>query len=136
MVVSKKIVIHFPKRLADQPIISRLVKQFDLEFNILKASITPAEEGLLVLELTGKQSEYEKGMQFLLKTGVEIQSLSQDVTRNEERCTSCGACITICPANAFVLDRKSRLVKFDNEKCVACGLCIKSCPPRAMEVHF
>ena len=136
MVVSKKIVIHFPKRLSDQPIISRLVKQFDLDFNILKASINPDQEGLLILELTGKQSEYDKGMEFLLKTGVEIQSLSQDVTRNEERCTSCGACITVCPASAFVLDRKNRLVAFDNEKCVACELCIKACPPRAMEVHF
>ena len=136
MVVSKKIVIHFPKRLSDQPIISRLVKQFDLDFNSLKASINPDQEGLLILELTGKQSEYDKGMEFLLKTGVEIQSLSQDVTRNEERCTSCGACITVCPASAFVLDRKNRLVAFDNEKCVACELCIKACPPRAMEVHF
>lgn len=136
MVVSRKIVIHFPKRLADQPIISRLIKQYDLEFNILKASITPAEEGLLVLELTGTQSEYDKGLKYLLKTGVEIQSLSQDFTRNEERCTSCGACITVCPSSAFELDKKTRLVKFNNEKCVACGLCIKACPPRAMEVHF
>jgi len=136
MVISRKIVIHFPKKLAGQPVISRLVKQYDLEFNILKASITPAEEGLLVLELTGEQSEYEKGIKFLTKTGVKIQSLSQDFTRNEERCTSCGACITICPAGAFELDKKARTVKFDNEKCVACGLCIKACPPRAMEVHF
>ena len=91
---------------------------------------------MLVLELRGEPNEYEKGVNFLLKAGVEIQPLSQDFTRNEERCTSCGACITICPSSAFELDSKTRLVKFDNEKCVACGLCIKACPPRAMEVHF
>lgn len=136
MVVSRKVVLHFPKRLADQPVICQLVRKYDLEFNILKASITPAEEGLLVLELKGEQNEYDKGVAFLVKTGVGIQPLSQDFTRNEERCTSCGACITICPSGAFALDRKTRLVKFDNEKCVACGLCIKACPPRAMEVHI
>jgi hypothetical protein len=37
----------------ERPIIYRLVKDYDLEFNILKASITPEQEGLLVLELKG-----------------------------------------------------------------------------------
>ncbi len=136
MAISKRIVLRFPRRLVDQPIIYRLVKDYDLEFNILKASVTPAEEGLMVLQLKGDQKEYDKGVNFLLKTGVQIQSLSQDVTRNEERCTSCGACITICPTGAFVLEPGTRRVLFLNEKCIACGLCIKSCPPRAMEVHF
>jgi len=136
MVVTKKIVLRFPKRLVERPIVYRLVKDYDLEFNILKASITPEEEGLLVLELKGDQKEYDKGINFLVKGGVKIESLSQDVTRNEERCTSCGACITVCPAGAFELEPGTRLVIFNNEKCIACGLCIPACPPRAMEVHF
>jgi len=135
MAVSKRIVLRFPRRLVERPIVYRLVKDYDLEFNILKASITP-EEGLLVLELKGNQKEYDKGIDFLIKAGVKIQSLSQDVTRNEERCTHCGACITVCPTGAFRVDPKTRLVIFDNEKCIACGLCIPACPPRAMEVHF
>jgi ferredoxin len=136
MAVSKRIVLRFPKRMVDRPIIYRLVKDYDLEFNILKASITPEQEGLLILELKGNQAEYDKGIEFLIKAGVKIQSLSQDVTRNEERCTHCGACVTVCPTGAFRIDMKTRLVKFDNEKCIACGLCIPACPPRAMEVHF
>jgi ferredoxin len=136
MAVSKRIVLHFPKRLVDRPIVSRLVRDFDLEFNILKALVTPEEEGLLVLELSGEQEEYDKGIRYLTETGVKIQSLSQDVIRNEGRCTHCGACVTICPSGAFELDPVTRRVNFYDEKCVACGLCIKACPPRAMEVHF
>lgn len=136
MNVSKRIVLHFPKRLVDRPIVSRLVKDYALEFNILKALVTPEEEGLLVLELSGEQQDYDKGIRYLTKAGVKIQSLSQDVLRNEERCTHCGACITICPSGAFELDPVTRRVNFYDEKCVACGLCIKACPPRAMEVHF
>lgn len=136
MTVSKKIVLHFPRRLVDQPIICRLVKDFDLEFNVLKASVTPEEEGLLVLELTGEQKKYDKGIKYLIKTGVQIQSLSQDVTRNEEICTHCGACITLCPTDAFQVDPVTRRVNFLNDKCIVCGICIKACPPRAMEVHF
>jgi L-aspartate semialdehyde sulfurtransferase ferredoxin len=135
-VISKRIVLRFPKRLVDRPIIYRLVKDYDLEFNILKASITPEQEGLLILELKGTQVEYDKGIDFLIKAGVQIQSLSRDVTRNEEKCTSCGACVTICPALAFSVEPGTRLVLFDNDKCIACGLCIPACPPRAMEVHF
>jgi ferredoxin len=136
MTISKRIVLHFPKRMVDRPIVCRLVKDYDLEFNILKALVTPDEEGLLVLELSGEQQEYDKGIRYLTKTGVKIQALSQDVLRNEERCTHCGACIAICPSGAFELDPITRRVNFYDEKCVACGLCLKACPPRAMEVHF
>jgi ferredoxin len=135
-IVSKRIVLHFPRRLVDRPIVSRLVRDYNLDFNILKASVTPAEEGLLVLELSGEQSDYDRGIRYLAETGVKIQALSQDVLRNEERCTHCGACITICPTGAFELDPLTRRVNFYNEKCLACELCITACPPRAMELHF
>jgi L-aspartate semialdehyde sulfurtransferase ferredoxin len=136
MKVAKRIVLRFPKRVADKPIIFRLIKDFDLEFNILKASVTQDAEGLMVMELKGEQKHYDAGIRYLLDSGVQIQSLSQDVTRNEERCTSCGACITICPAGVFELEPKTMKVRFNNAKCVACGICIKACPPRAMELHF
>ena len=136
MVVSKRIVLHFPKRLVDRPIVYRLVKDHNLEFNILKALFTQEEEGLMVLEIKGEQKDYDKGIRYLTKSGVKIQALSQDVTRNEERCTHCGACITVCPPGAFELDPSTMRVDFNDAKCVACGLCIKACPPRAMELHF
>lgn len=133
---SKRIVLHFPRRLVDRPIISRLARDYDLDFNILKASVTPDEEGLMVLELSGKQESYDKGVKYLTDAGVRIESLSQNVSRNEERCTHCGVCVGICPTGALVLERPSRKVHFRSAKCVACGICIKACPPRAMELHF
>jgi ferredoxin len=134
--VSRRIVLHFPKRITSQPIVYKLVKSFDLEFNIIKASVTPGEEGLLVMELTGEQRNYDKGVKYLTEAGVKIQSLSQDVVRNETRCTHCGACITLCPTGAFSLEPDTRKVTFDLTKCVVCELCIKACPPRAMELYF
>lgn len=52
--VSHKVVLHFPSRVVNQPVISNLIKHYDLSFNIMKASIIPDEEGFVVLELTGE----------------------------------------------------------------------------------
>jgi ferredoxin len=116
--------------------VSHLVRDFALTINIIKASISPGQEGLLVLELSGEQENYDRGIRYLGEAGVEIQSLSQDIVRDETRCTHCGACVTICPVGAFRLEPKTRKVLFDQDKCVVCGLCVKACPPRAMILYF
>lgn len=134
--ISKRIVLHFPHRLVDQPIVYKLVKDYDLQFNILKAYVTPQEEGLMVLELSGEEENFNKGIQYLESSGVRIQPLSQDVIRNETKCTDCGVCVPICPTNALVVDPQTRKVLFYDNKCIACELCVKICPTRAMEVHF
>lgn len=136
MDVSRRIVLHFPSSITGQPVVYRLVRDFDLTFNIIKASVSPGEEGLLVMELSGIEENYDKGIQYLTEAGVKIQSLSQDVVRDEVRCTHCGACITICPTSAFSLEPKTRRVLFSHDKCVVCGLCVKACPPRAMRLYF
>jgi ferredoxin len=136
MAIRKRVVLQFPTRMVDQPIIYHLVKDYDLVLNVLKASVTPKEEGLMVLELYGARKDYERGIKYLQDTGVKIQSLGQDIRRNEERCTHCGACVTVCPTGALALDKKTRMVNFDATKCTACELCVLACPPRAMEVYL
>jgi len=134
--ITKRIVLTFPHSLVDKPIVYKLVKDFDLVFNILQAKVTQQEEGLLVLELQGKKEQYAEGIKYLTDLGVKIQPLSQDVTRDDERCTHCGACITICPTEALYIEKKTMKVIFDNAKCIACELCVRACPPRAMKVKF
>jgi ferredoxin len=134
---SKKIVLTFPKSKIDKPIVYKLVKEFDLVFNILKASITPDQEGHTVLELSGEKAEIDKGIKYLKEQGVKVQPLSKEIRVDWEKCTQCSACVSICPTSAlYIKDRKTMEVAFDPEKCIACELCIRPCPPRAIEVHF
>jgi ferredoxin len=134
--ISKRIVLHFPHRVAGQPIVYKLVKDYELEFNILKAYIIPEEEGLLVLELSGEDKNYEKGIQYLMDVGVRVQPLSQDIVRNDQRCSNCSVCVPLCPTGAFVVEPLTREVHFHDNKCIACGLCVRACPLQAMEVRF
>lgn len=132
--VSRKIVLKFPPPVAEQPLVYHLVKDYNLRFNILKGSINPREIGLLVLEVAGEREDYERGIDFLVQAGVEVQPLSKDISRLEERCTHCGACVALCPSGAFEVEPKTRRVDFLKDKCIACEICIKACPLRAMEL--
>jgi len=133
---TRRIVLHFPHRLVDQPIVYKLVKDYNLKFNILKAYVTPQEEGLMVLELIGQADDFKKGLEYLQSSGVKIQPLGEDIIRNTTKCTDCGLCVPICPAQALVVDPQTRKVLFHEKKCIACELCVKVCPTHAMELHF
>lgn len=136
MPVRRRVVLHFPRSLVDQPIMCRLAREFNIDFNILKASVTPREEGVLVVELSGRAKDYEAGMMYLREAGVGLQPLSKDVIRNEDQCTHCGACVVLCPVNALVAHPDTHRIDFDDSKCIACGICVTSCPLRAMEIRF
>jgi ferredoxin len=132
----KRVVFNYPSHLVDQPVISKLVKDYDLTVNILRARITPKEEGRLVLEMEGKRSALEAGLNYMKEIGVEVQSLAQDVKWYEDRCTHCTACISVCHPQALDVNRKTMEVSFNRDKCIACELCIPVCPYQAMEILF
>ncbi|MEG3070848.1 MAG: 4Fe-4S binding protein [Peptococcaceae bacterium] len=130
----KKIILRFGKDIADRPIIYRLVKDYDLIINILKANVDQNKEGVMVLELTGDNCD--PGLEYLKEQGVTVQPLAEEVFRNEEKCTSCGACTDICPSGALYIERPSMEVKFNSDNCIVCQICLKVCPVKAMEVRF
>jgi len=131
MRTKKKYVLHFPPKLIDKPIISDAVKKYNFEFNILKAYITPEEEGTLVVELSGDDKNLAETEKELKEKGVTVQTIESDIKMIKERCTDCGVCIPLCPTGA--LEKKADFsVEFTPEKCIACGLCIKACPTKAM----
>jgi len=133
-VAPEKIVLRFGAEKADKPLIYRLVKDYDLVINIIKASINPHKEGTMVVELTGERSR--EGIEFLRAQGITVHPLTQEIARNEERCTNCGACTVHCPTGALYLERPSMEVRFNGDDCIVCLSCVKVCPVKAMEARI
>jgi len=132
---SKILALRFPRRVVNEPIVMNLVKDYNLRFNILKATIYPRKEGFMVLEVSGQRKDYQKGVRYLRSCGVKVEYVAQDVRRDENRCFQCGACTAVCPTGALHIQRPEMAVLFDKEKCSACELCVPACPARAMEVR-
>ena len=128
--------LRFPKKVVNEPIAVNLVKKFDLSFNILKATIYPRKEGLMVLELSGHRKNFQRGVRYLKSLGIKVESIAQDIKRDEEKCFQCGACTAVCPTGALYIKRPEMSVAFDRDKCSACEWCVPACPARAMEVKF
>ncbi len=130
----KRIVLRFGTDISVKPIVYRLVKDYDLVVNIVKADVNPQKEGTMILEVIGDQSE--KGLNYLRDLGVSVQDLKQEIVRNEEKCVMCGVCTGICPTGALYMERPAMEVRFDGDQCVFCQLCLKVCPMKAMEVRL
>ena len=132
----KRVVLTFPAGMVGQPIAYHLIKNYDLMVNILRGTITPKEQGRLIVEMVGKKSNLDAGMAYLSGLGIEVDSLAQDIKWHEKKCIHCTACIPICPTGALDLDREEMLVSFTKDKCIVCELCIKVCPYKAIEIQF
>lgn len=134
MRVAKKVILNFPKHTWDKPVVYTLHSRFNLIFNILKAQITPEEEGVMILELAGEEENIQEGIEFLKEIGVGVRFLTADIDKDEEECVHCGACTNVCPSGALYLDRDTYKVIFDKEKCVGCELCVKACMYKAIKI--
>ena len=133
---SKTLSLRFPKDIVNDPIVVKLVKDFDLSFNLLKTVIYPRKEGLMVLQLSGHRKNFKEGVRYLKRIGVKVESIGEDIRRNEQTCIQCGACTAVCPTGALHIKRPEMEVLFDREKCSACEWCVPACPVHAMEVKF
>ena len=50
----KSAILNFPKSLLDRPVVSQVIRKYEVEVNILQASITPEEDGRMFAIFRGK----------------------------------------------------------------------------------
>ena len=76
MIAEQKVRLTFPQRLLNQPLIYGLIRQFDLQTNILKAQVG-SDEGWLVLVVRGEQVHVIQGLEWLRQQGVQVEVLNE-----------------------------------------------------------
>ena len=70
--------LTFPSSLIQEPIIYRLVKDFDIIINIRRADVKQ-DHGWVALELDAKdETTLEKGVAWLKATGVQVDPIERD----------------------------------------------------------
>lgn len=134
--IKRKLVLSFPESIVTKPITYKLVKEFNLEFNILRAEITPNMEGKMLIELKGDRTQIDGAVKYLTRTGVTVQEAAKDIIIDKNRCVDCGVCTSICITQALALDDKSHKLKFNKDRCILCELCLNCCPVSAIKVHI
>ena len=70
--------LTFPPELIQEPIVYRLVKDFDIVINIRRADVK-ADHGWIALELEGDEGALERGVTWLKDKGVQVDPIERDV---------------------------------------------------------
>jgi len=70
--------LTFPQKLVKEPLTFQMAKKYDILPNIRRAKVTESV-GELVLELDGKEDDLDKGVEFLKKSGVIVESVVGNV---------------------------------------------------------
>ena len=132
--MQKNVFLRFSQALVDKPVISTLIRKYDVEVNILQATITPNEEGAMFVQLLGAEEKLEQSLGYLVGAGVDVMVKPRRISWNSDLCTSCGACVGHCLPKALFVNTENRRVEYDEELCIACELCIPACPYGALEM--
>jgi ferredoxin len=136
-IVTRKVLLTFSGIVAGKPIVSELIRKYDLQINIFRARISPNEEGHMAIGVTGEEDQVTEGLKFIESFNVEVKQTESGLIWNEDKCVSCGNCLSHCPTNAlYISDKATRRVAFDCEKCIECLSCIRNCPFDACSSFF
>ena len=125
--MKKRYTLRFSPTLVEQPLVSKLVRTYDVDINILNADVASGRGGKLVVELSGSEEALKKSVLWLNQTGVIVSEMVKELNFQQEGCINCGACTAVCSPKALSMDRDWKLI-YDADLCVLCSLCIQACP--------
>lgn len=132
-----KYVLTYAADTVSEPLLWKLVKDYDLKVNILRASISPGQEGNLLVEFdVDDEGRLARAVSWIESTGVTCVSVSKRLSWKEEACVDCGSCTGVCFSGAIAMDRATWKLAVTPEACVACGSCVTACPFGCFALDF
>jgi coenzyme F420-reducing hydrogenase delta subunit len=64
------------------------------------------------------------------------QACTAAININQDLCSKCSICHSICPYEAIKRDPETGKVEIDLQKCQVCGICYSACPVLAIEMVY
>jgi coenzyme F420-reducing hydrogenase delta subunit len=64
------------------------------------------------------------------------QTCTAAVNINQDYCSTCSVCHSICPYEAIKRDLETGKVEIDLQKCQVCGICYSACPSMAIDIVY
>jgi coenzyme F420-reducing hydrogenase delta subunit/ferredoxin len=55
---------------------------------------------------------------------------------DQDLCSRCGVCFSLCPFEAILRDAEEGRLSIDIQKCQVCGICYSACPVSAIEMSY
>lgn len=132
----EKYFLSYSQAAVGEPLIYTIIKRFEVKVNILRAEVTPGQEGRLLLELEGEEEALAKAMAYLESREVTCLPSARALLWRQDDCVDCGACTGVCFSGALSLDPLSARLELKRELCIGCGLCVKACPFRLFSLAF
>ncbi|MFN3651432.1 MAG: NIL domain-containing protein [Armatimonadota bacterium] len=75
---TRKVTLTYPEQLIREPLLFRMVKQFDVMPNIRRARVTDSVAEMVV-ELEGDETALEGGVNYLREQGVQVAPVEGDI---------------------------------------------------------
>lgn len=124
-----RILLRFPEKIVDQPIIAETILKYGIHLNIIAAYVD-FHGGQVLVEVPSQ--DIEKAVSAFRERGV-IVTIPKLIEVDKEKCIHCGSCYSLCPTGAITISEDFSVV-FNKEKCIgsSCGLCADACPMRAI----
>lgn len=133
--MKRKIKLIFPADRAGKPVVARLIREYNLDFNILNAHISDGIHGEMSMELIGESKDIAQGIAFLKEEGIVVRDISRSIVWDAQKCTCCGCCTAVCATGALSLNENAELT-FNSELCVVCEQCVGACPLNTLSVNY
>lgn len=126
-----KIVLRFPQRIMQNPLIADVVLETGVRINIDRAFVD-ASVGEMVVDVPDE--DVEKVATAFRHHGVEAHEMSTPIQFEEAECIQCGACVSVCPLEVFSRHEDGS-ISMDLKRCVLCRTCITMCPHGALRAE-